>query len=86
MQDPLGELVDPDLFMGQHGLTEEPSVDPRDLTLGGGTGFLQDFEGFSPFQPGFDATVYAESSFTDLNNHISSSYPDLSRAVSGEDA
>lgn len=75
--------------MGQQGLPEEPSVDPRNLTLNqgvpGGSGFTQDFGNLAGnhFQPGFDAGVHAESYVTEFD-YITPSYSNSSQVDSGE--
>lgn len=62
-------------FAGQQGLTEEPTVDPRDLNLDrvapGSTGLPQDFGG------SYAAGVFPQSSGTDLN-YLNSTHSNLS--------
>lgn len=78
---------DPELLlMGQHGLTEEPSVDPRYLTVPpGGTGLPQDPENSSHFQPDPDANAYPQTYGAEPAN-INPSYSNLSPTDSGESA
>lgn len=89
MQSPLDVFETSESFMGQQGLPEEPSVDPRNLTLNqadaGGSGFTQDFGNLAGnhLQPGFDAGVYSESYPTEFD-YISPSYPNSSQVDSGE--
>lgn len=89
MQDTLDGSDASELFMGQYGFTEEPSVDPRNLTLDqiglGGNELLQDFGNLDHFQPEFNPSAHAEDCYTE-SSYINSSYSDSSQVVSGESA
>lgn len=68
-------------FAGQQGLTEGPTVNPQDLYLNrgapGSTGLPQDFGDSIPSDPGYAASVFPQSSGTDLD-YLNSTHSDLS--------